>query len=360
MVELPPEIAERLELAHYDRDILEEMSKEEILKHFGWRTTENVELGRFFRNVIWQFYERIRAGNPPEFYYKRGFIRGMWYDIKTPMNNRGFKQFREDRSGTMGTALAKLVEAGLVSYKDFQFTDDNQEARVIGEGNPHVILMTEKEGFFGMLKVASARYGCTVVATGGMCPFLSTNYMVSEIAAKGVEIAEQEFAVLSICDFDPTGYNIGEEFTRDLRNSGVRRFRRFEQYGRKDYIWLDLIRPSTLEPGEDVYDHTYTVHRRFTKIPKGGGDPWAQVWARTTGGVDGKGGQGKKWKLGIQADEYREAYLSQLLDRFIQPLLRVPAGVVQRRQQMKDLEGTLGNYLIHRMTHPAIPPMTSA
>jgi len=358
VVELPPDIARRLHLAHYDRDILEEMSREEILKHFSWTTTNNLQLDIFFRNVIWQFYERIQAGNPPEFYNKRGYIRGMWYDIKTPMNNHGFRQFREDRSSTMGKALAKLVEAGLCAYKDFQFRDDNAEARVIGEGNPHVILMTEKEGFFGMLNVASARYGCTVVATGGMTPFLSTNYMVSEIAGKGVDIAKQEFVVLSICDFDITGLNIAEEFVRDLENSGVRRLRRFEQYGRKDYKWLDLIRPSTFEPGEDIRDHTYTMHRRFIKTPKDGGDPQAKVWARITGGVDGKGGLGKKWKLGIQADVFREAYLTQLVHRFIQPLLTVPADVVQRRLQMKDMEEVVGQYLIHRMTHPGTPPGT--
>ena len=107
--------------------------------------------------------------------------------------------------------MIKLVEEGLLSYNDFNFTDDNQNARVIGEGNPHIILMTEKEGFFGMLRVASERYGCTVMATGGMATFLSTNYMISEIKAAGVDLAKQEFAVVTIVDFDPTGLNI-EEF----------------------------------------------------------------------------------------------------------------------------------------------------
>lgn len=349
---LPPDVAARLHLAHYDRDLLEEMTKPELVEHFGWTTTQNLRLDWFFRNVIWQFYEHIQAGRPPEFYNKRGFIRGMWYDIKTPMSRHNFSQFKKDLSGTMGRALAELVEAGLCTYKDFQFTDNNQNSRVIGEGNPHIILMTEKEGFFGMLRVANQLYGCTVVATGGMGPFLSTNYMVSEIAAKGVDIARQEFVVLSISDFDPTGYNIGEEFIRDLEYSGVRHFRRFKQYDRDDYKWLDLVRPDTLQPGVLIKDHTYLIHSRFRNAPEGGGDPWAKVWARTTGGIDGLGGLGRKWQRGMQADVFKEAYLATLVERFITPLLNIPADVVQRRLQMRQLETEIGRYLIHRMTHP--------
>lgn len=351
-IPIPPDVAARLHLAHYDRSILDDMSKEEIHKLFGYATTENLRLERFFVNAIWQFYEQIKAGNPPDFFHKRGFIRGMWYPIKTPMSQHNFKQFREDHSSAMGDALALLVEAGLCTYVDFQFRDDNKSNREVGEGNPHVILMTEKGGFFGMLNVASQKYGCTVVATGGVGSLLTCNYMLNEIAARGVDITKQEFAVLTIVDFDPTGYNISEEFVHDMECLGVRRFRRFEQFGRKDYKWLDLIVPSRVElrPGENIYDHTYTVHSRFTKKPKGGGDPWAKKWARTTGGVDGKGGRGKKWKLGIQADEFREAYLVDMLERFIPPLLSLPAGAVQRRLQMKEFEEVLGKYLIHRMS----------
>lgn len=166
-LEIPPEVAAKLELAHYDRDILYEMSKDEIREHFGYKTTENLRLGPFFCNVIWQFYAQIQAGRPPDFVLKRGFIRGMWYPIKTPMSRHRFSQLKEDRSDAMGKALADLVTYGMCSYKDFQFTDDNQNARVIGEGNPHIILTTEKQGFFGMLRGASELYGCTVLATEG-------------------------------------------------------------------------------------------------------------------------------------------------------------------------------------------------
>lgn len=353
---LPLELKKGVVLRHFDRSILDDMSKKELLKHFGWKTTNNLRLEPFFVNAIWQFYEQIRAGRPPEFYYKRGYIRGMWYPIKTPMSRHGFPQFREDLSGTMGTALETLVEAKLCTYREFQFTDDNSAVRLIGEGNPHIILMTEKEGFFGMLRQAHERYGCTVIATGGVAPLISTTYMVEEMVARGIDIANQKFAVLSLCDFDPTGFNIAEEFVKDLQLCGVQHFHQFEQYGRKDYPWLDLVRPATIEPGWDIDDHYYRIHRRFVKPPKDGGEPWAKKWARTTGGIDGQGGLGEKWKYGMQADEYREAHVAQLVERFIVPLLKVGAGAVQRRQQMKDLEQALGQYLIHRMTTGPVGP----
>jgi hypothetical protein len=157
-VDLPPAIAEKLHLAHYDRSILHEMTKEELQEHFGWETTDNLRLDRFFRNVIWQFYEQIQAGNPPDFYHKRGFIRGMWYPIKTPMSRHNFKQFKEDLSDTMGKALAKLVEARLCEYKDFQFLDDNQSSRVIGEGNPYVTLPLNCESLPTTCSPPAARF----------------------------------------------------------------------------------------------------------------------------------------------------------------------------------------------------------
>lgn len=187
-----------------------------------------------------------------------------------------------------------------------------------------------------------------------MTTFLSVNYMIDEIEAKGVDIAKQEFAVLAVNDFDPTGYNIGDELVHQLQACGVRNFRLFEQYSRKDYPWFDLVRPQTLAPAlppdEDIDDHTYLIHKRFRKKPDDGGEPWAKIWARTTGGVDGKGGRGHKWEQGIEADEYKEAHLTQLIAHHIQPLLSVPAAVVQRRLQMRELEEVLGKYLVYRMT----------
>ena len=103
-----------------------------------------------------------------------------------------------------------------------------------------------------------------------------------------------------------------------------------------------------LRSHESAIDELGYVRR--SEPSKGGGDSWAKKWARTTGGVDGKGGLGKKWELGVQADVWRERYLSKMLDEILPPLLGIPAEVVQRRLQMKDLEDVLGKYLIHRMT----------
>jgi hypothetical protein len=71
-------ILKRLGIRHYgDEDILA-MPIERLREEFGYETTGSLKLTIFFRNVIWQLYEFIKAGSPPDFYHKRGFVRGMW------------------------------------------------------------------------------------------------------------------------------------------------------------------------------------------------------------------------------------------------------------------------------------------
>jgi hypothetical protein len=329
-----------LDIHHYDEDLLK-MPLEKVQKLFGFPTTGRIKKKLFLTNVIWQLHEIIQAATRPEdrpdFYNKRGFIRGMWYYIKTRIDH--LPDFKGDQSAIVNEALTKIVKAGLLSYTDFNFRDRDAEMRQLGKENPHIIVFTEKDGFISLMEDIHANYGCNVITLGGKPSLLSSNYMVSELIEAAID-PTQEFVCLSIVDFDPTGDIIAQSFLEQLKLSGLRTFHKFEQYHNKNYERLDLIRPDNLPPGTSIRQVQYPLPRSEQK----------PAWGRKTGGVDGKG----DFKHGIEADEFREVQIQELVEEAILPYLRVGAAVVRRRLQLRKLKEVLTEFMVYKLTHPVI------
>lgn len=333
-------ILKRLGIRHYDEDILA-MPIERLRQEFGYPTTPRIKLTPFFRNVIWQLYELIKAGSPPDFYHKRGFVRGMWYHVKTRISR--YKQLRGRYYGTMSSVLADLVREGLFSYKDFNFRDRDQALRMLGTENRHVIVFAEKDGFISIIETIAETYGCTAITLGGVPSFLSSNYMVSEMADAGFPMAEAYYC-FSIVDFDPAGDNAAEEFIKQLTASGLRNFHQFDQYGAK-YPRLDLARPANLTGGDietSKYSLPVSVQRAQQTID----------WAARTGGVDGKGSR----KYGLESDEFTEARIHELVAAAITPYLKTDPEVIRRRVTMSKLADTLEDFMVEKILHPDPPP----
>ena len=329
-----------LRIQHYDEELLN-MPLEKVQNYFGFPTTKRIQKKLYLMNIIWQLYEKIQAATRPEdrpdFYNKRGFIRGMWYHVKTRVDH--LDEFKGDHSGTVNDALTEMVKAGVCSYQDFNFRDRDKDMRKLGRENPHIILFTEKDGFISVMEDLHANYGCNVITLGGKPSLMSTNYLVSEIVAAGIDLT-QEFVCVSIVDFDPSGHVIAESFLEQLKLSGLRKFHRFEQYHRKDSERLDLIRPDNLPMGT-------SLRKVWYPLPKTEQKP---AWGKKTGGVDGQG----DFKHGIESDEFKEAQLQELVEEAILPHLRVGADVVRRRVQLRQLGQALKDYLMDRMTHPSV------
>ena len=51
-----------------------DMTLKQIRKYFGYPTTEGIKKILLMRNLIWQIYQQIKKGNPPDFYKKHGFM----------------------------------------------------------------------------------------------------------------------------------------------------------------------------------------------------------------------------------------------------------------------------------------------
>lgn len=329
----------KLQIRHFDEDLLK-IPIARLRQHFGYPTTSHIKIGEFLRNVIWQLYERIKAGDHPDFYNKRGMIRGMWYHIKTRISR--YKELRGDRYNTMLEELATLVRNGLVTYKDFNFRDKDEDNHRVGFENAHIIVLAEKDGFLTMMEDLHTLYGFTVITLGGDPSLMTINYLASDLREAGVDLA-QEFVCFTLTDFDPDGQEVGRVFIRHLKDSGVRRLRTFTQFGQEGREYQDLILPSNLPPGVEVDDIKYLLKPkvRREKAPK---------WVKLTGGVPGR--PQDKLKYGIQADEFKEEWILRLVDEAVTPHLRVGQEIVRRRARMRDLEKVLKEYIIYRVLHP--------
>jgi len=329
-----------LGIRHFDDDLLK-MPIAELRKHFGFGTTNNIQIGPFFRNVIWQLYEHIQAGDLPEFHIKRGMIRGMWYHIKTPISR--YKTLRGDRYNTLLNELATLVRAGLVTYKDFNFRDKDENNHQIGLENSHIILLAEKDGFITIMEDLHALYGVTVITMGGDPSLMTVNYLVTNMRDAGVDVA-QEFLCFTLSDFDPDGQENGGVFARHLKDSGLRRIRTFTQYGQTGRDHLDLIVPAALPAGVTPADLKYVLKKSVIKEK-------AAKWVALTGGVPGLTPKEKE-RHGIQIDEFHQEWIFNIVDQALAPHLRVGQEVVKRRSTVSQLEKVLKDVLLYKVLHP--------
>jgi hypothetical protein len=247
----------------------------------------------------------------------------------------------------MSSALLKIVRAGLCTYVDFNFRDRDENTYHVGVYNPHILLLTEKDGLVSVMDDLRALYGCTTITTGGKPSFMSTNFLVGNMLKAGVD-PNQTFVCLSVVDFDPTGYVIGTQFTRQLKECGLRKLHTFQQYG------ATAERQDLIQPGE--LSATAIAKGKYTLKLKERRKPFTIRWAQLTGGVLGDGSV----KYGLHVDEFSQALLHDLIGRAIAPYLKTPAATVRRRDLMRTIQRATADYLLYRMTHPHTHPQRGA
>lgn len=348
------EALRKLKIKHYDHDILREMTLEEIREHFGYKITSptpkasrkkkkrkhrsEFKIEILLKNVIWQIYEHIRAGQLPEFVKRRGNIRGLWYHIKTRFHRH--KPLRGKYYKTMIKMLVLMVENGVVSYIDFQFRDLAQKEWHIGPENPHVIIFCEKDSFAFLTEEYVATYGCSALTLGGSPSLMSVDYFTQRLVAAGIDLA-QKFVLISIVDFDPKGEDAANDLVTKFELFGIRNFHRFRQYESSTYKRLDLIQPKLLSDDETSPDEGGLAYTLPTSVWR---SKLGRSWFSRTGGVDGDR------KLGLESDECTGERIHQLLVEHLVPLLNTDLDSIQRRSQIRRLRRGLTNVLVFKQT----------
>jgi hypothetical protein len=305
-----------------------EMTLKEIRTHFGYATTKGIKKTLLMRNLIWQLYTQIQAGQPPDFYKKQGFIRGMWYFIKKKFSTH--HPLRGDMYNLMSSELTLMVRKGLFSYADFNFRDRDADSWKLGFDNPHIILASEKDGFITIMEDLHRRYGCDTITCGGVPSFMTINYMVESMQRYEIDM-EQTFHIITFCDFDPSGYNVSESLVEHFHDSGLKNVHYFNQWGEKSKSrpWLELAVP------ENFPDNLKNFRYR---LPKSTWDnPTTVDWIKLTGGINADKWKKGKPTYGLESDEFDFDLILQLFDDALQPLLTSPSDGVIQRNALQEL-----------------------
>lgn len=253
------------------------LSHEEIAPHFASRSSGRIVLTRLMRSVVWQARERIARGIEPPV---RGNLRTFFYRFVKPVLahiRSAREQARKDPYDVMLRVFAELVlEAGLMSYRDFDFTDENWENRRIGTANAATLVFAEKTGWVRWLREVWERFSVTTLALGGAPSALTSEYTIHALRTQaGLDPEEHSLRLIGLVDYDPSGWIIARSFQSQLAELG----------------WPK----STLETLIDPADYSPEVLEMFAyELPKKQPTKTAK-WLKETGGIGGK-------PLGLEAE----------------------------------------------------------
>jgi len=272
----PPTTAQLLAaegIADYTQD-LRQLSAAELRRLFAFASSGKINATRVIKNLIWQAYTAIRAGQRPPI---AGNLRSFWYtDIKPVLSRLGVPVEGRRATELVYDAFVELVTRHhLFHYRDLGFLDEGAQTRAVGQANGTVILFAEKDGRFALVRDIVQASDATALALGGYPSSLATESLVHALQQAGVLAERPALQLFAVVDYDPSGYWIAREFAAQLHAFGV-----------EEVTLHPLIRPERLTT-EQVALGRYT-------LPTGSK---TTNWVRETGGIDGE-------PYGLEADAF--------------------------------------------------------
>ena len=305
----------------FEEDITR-MSRAELREHFGARTTGRINLSLLCKNLIWQTLGRLRRGERETF---RGNIRSYWYShVKPVLARAGGLRSGSDPYGVMIDVFVLFVlDLDAMRYREFGFSDERENDRIIGAKNGHIIVAAEKRGHFPFLKELYEEFDVTVVALGGHPSLLSTEYFAGEMEAAGFELGGA-FPLLTLVDYDPAGWSIVETFIEQLQDLG---------FG--EAVQADLVLPIFMEK-EQIRLNKYRLSRRKSEKTKN------EKWIAKSGGLEGKA-------YGLEADAMPPEQLREVFVREVEQYLNLGVEQIRRRRLKKELIEVLQKKILARL-----------
>jgi len=324
------EILKQLGIKHYDKDILK-MTVPELFTEFG-KSPKSLNKSLFIKNVLWQTYERIKAGENP---FDIGNIRSFWYYIKDTMDRAGANK-KGDGSLIVSNMLVIMVKTGLFKYKDFGFDDDDKGNRWHAKKHPNIILFAEKTAYTDLMQEVNQDFDITTIATGGQSSYLSIEYFVDELRERHVDLS-REFVVFSIVDFDPAGDIIATNFVENLTDNGIKNVKTFPGTFYKLFKRNDIVIPEHM-----TEEQRNKVYRLPLSVRKSG---LAAKWAAKTGGVNGK----KNILYGIETVVMPKAQIMQVFTTELSKIIAIDLEVIAKYRQMQTMKDRMQAFAIKKL-----------
>jgi hypothetical protein len=176
-------------------------------------------------------------------------------------------RLRTDPYDVLTSAFSDLVlERKLFRYADFDFSDEHWENRRIGTRHPHILVFSEKTGWFRFLRELHEDQGVSVLALGGAPSALTSEYTAAQLLAALPR--QRTVHLIGIVDYDPFGDVIAEAFRNQLAQSGLRRL-----------TLQTLVSPEPYSASE-LAVMRYPLSKRYRTL--------LSRWMAKTGGIHGE------------------------------------------------------------------------
>lgn len=323
------EILKKLGIKHYDKNILK-MAKPELLKNFG-KSAKTLNKSLFIKNVIWQTFEKLQAGETP---FDIGNLRSFWYYIKDTMHKAGAA--KGDPYLIVSEMFMLMVKAGLFKYSDFGFDDDDKGNRWHARRHPQIILFAEKTAYNDLMQEVNRDFDITTICTGGQSSYLSIEYFVDELRRRGVDLAAR-FYIFSIVDFDPAGDIIATRFVENLQDNGIKNIAVFPGEFYKHFRRKDIVIPANM-----TKEQRKKVYILPLKVRKSG---LAARWAAKTGGVNGK----KGIMHGIETIVMNKAQIMKIFLEELSNIISIDFEQIAKYRQMETLRDQMQAFALKKL-----------
>jgi len=323
------EILKKLGIKHYDKNILK-MAKPELLKNFG-KSAKTLNKSLFIKNVIWQTFEKLQAGETP---FDIGNLRSFWYYIKDTMHKAGAA--KGDPYLIVSEMFMLMVKAGLFKYSDFGFDDDDKGNRWHARRHPQIILFAEKTAYNDLMQEVNRDFDITTICTGGQSSYLSIEYFVDELRRRGVDLAAR-FYIFSIVDFDPAGDIIATRFVENLQDNGIKNIAVFPGDFYKHFRRKDIVIPANM-----TKEQRKKVYILPLKVRKSG---LAARWAAKTGGVNGK----KGIMHGIETIVMNKAQIMKIFLEELSNIISIDFEQIAKYRQMETLRDQMQAFALKKL-----------
>ena len=323
------EILKKLGIKHYDKNILK-MAKPELLKNFG-KSAKTLNKSLFIKNVIWQTFEKLQAGETP---FDIGNLRSFWYYIKDTMHKASAA--KGDPYLIVSEMFMLMVKAGLFKYSDFVCDDDDKGNRWHARRHPQIILFAEKTAYNDLMQEVNRDFDITTICTGGQSSYLSIEYFVDELRRRGVDLAAR-FYIFSIVDFDPAGDIIATRFVENLQDNGIKNIAVFPGEFYKHFRRKDIVIPANM-----TKEQRKKVYILPLKVRKSG---LAARWAAKTGGVNGK----KGIMHGIETIVMTKAQLMKIFLEELSNIISIDFEQIAKYRQMETLRDQMQAFALKKL-----------
>lgn len=284
------------------------------------------------RTLLMAEVQAIRAGTVER---EARTMRGLWYDvIKSPLSHAGILN-KKTRHGhdvpwdkKLSDILAELVREGVTTYEELRVVDGSRQTQVavtithtvaavslVGAHYPWIILFTEKDTMWGEVQQIASLYGVSAISGAGEPSYASTENKIREIVRSKGYRAERpgRLIILSLTDYDPSGYNIAEAIVQQV-------FEVAQALPVRERGWLREVYHERLGLVPDQLTAELREAKSYEPKTKG-----LDEWFARTGGVDGK-------PLGIELDALP---LSRLRAMFAEGIER-HVDLENRRQDLRE------------------------